>query len=381
VEPEGVGSKSSLLTLPNELLFEVASNLELFSDLNSLVCTSRFFHATFNPLLYRRALTFPNDAFERDDIIDWALNQEEATTLEHLLDNGLSPNYVIYKESGQGGPMLRQMCHKIYGQYSLVPVAELLVDRGAFIEEEGYQTILHAAARAGNFAMAELMLQLGTDVDAPACDGRTPLHYAVQSSVEDGGEMVEFLLENGANIEAHDYCGGSTPLLLALCLFSKNDVVPTLLQWNADGSARDNDGMTPLHYATLYFKTSDEEFAEELLENGADVNAADNLGRTPLHLAMNRNQTFRGEYDYFMAEFLLENGADVNAATNKGYTPLQKAFSNDRWDQKTTDRMFELLFKYGADDSVLPPSWRKEFKRIRAMEKRFRGPGTNSRDE
>jgi ankyrin repeat protein len=194
------------------------------------------------------------------------------------------------------------MCDMSDDQLRLVPFAELLTDRGAFIEDMARETVLHRAASARNFAIAELRLEWGTNVNSRDPNGRTPLHYAALSTKENG-EMVEFLLEMGADIEARDRICDDTPLLLAVSQMSRHDIVLTLHKWNADGNARNTHGMTPLHWGTLYFTNEHAESAEELLENGADVNATDNRGRTPLHLVMMHRKPLRSEFDYFMGIF------------------------------------------------------------------------------
>jgi ankyrin repeat protein len=65
----------------------------------------------------------------------------------------------------------------------------------------------------GNLEAAKLALQLGSDVKgAKKADGRTALHAAVFHGWRD---MIVFLVENGANLEAKDIYG-QTPMTMAL---------------------------------------------------------------------------------------------------------------------------------------------------------------------
>jgi hypothetical protein len=57
-------SPAPLMKLPNELFFEVASHLESFKDLNSLLRTNRFFHTLFNSHLYRLAVAAGKSVLE-----------------------------------------------------------------------------------------------------------------------------------------------------------------------------------------------------------------------------------------------------------------------------------------------------------------------------
>lgn len=61
--------------------------------------------------------------------------------------------------------------------------------------------------------------------------------------------MVEYLLQNGANVQARDD-GGLIPLHNA-CSFGHAEVVNLLLQHGADPNARDNWNYTPLHEAAI----------------------------------------------------------------------------------------------------------------------------------
>ena len=61
-------------------------------------------------------------------------------------------------------------------------------------------------------------------------------------------EVVEYLLDNGAKVDAKDD-GGLMPLHNA-CSFGHTEVVQLLLKYGADPNARDNWNYTPLHEAS-----------------------------------------------------------------------------------------------------------------------------------
>jgi len=105
------------------------------------------------------------------------------------------------------------------------------------------------AASQGNLEAVRRYLAAGAEIDAtfvapgiPA-SGATPLHLAV---LADQGEIAEFLIEKGANLEA---------------------------------TAQDEHGGTPLHWAAALGRI---EMARRLIDAGADVNAEDDHGLTPL---------------------------------------------------------------------------------------------------
>ena len=95
-------------------------------------------------------------------------------------------------------------------------------------------------------------------------------------------------------------------------------VLDSLIEKGADVHAKDNNGWTPLHWASY---RGNLKMAQLLIEKGADVHAKENKGWTPLHCASSK-----GHLE--IAQLLLEKGADMHAKENKGWTPLHLAAVN-----------------------------------------------------
>lgn len=80
-------------------------------------------------------------------------------------------------------------------------------------------------------------------------NGKSPLHYAVMSSTENQIDIMRMLIENGARV---------------------NDI--------------DDDGRTPLHYASEYGKSR---CIPILLKSKANPDLKDKLKKSPIELACN----------------------------------------------------------------------------------------------
>ena len=138
-------------------------------------------------------------------------------------------------------------------------------------------------------------------------------------------------IQSGADVNAKNN-DGLTPLHWA----SSNEhieIVKLLLEHGADVNAKNDDGYTPLYWASRKGHT---EIVNLLLKYGADVNTKDDDGNTPLYYA-SRN----GHAE--IVKLLLEHGADVNVKNNYGSTPLYFASYNGHIEP------VKLLLEHGAD--------------------------------
>eukprot|EP00919_Chromeraceae_sp_WS-2016_P076936 GHVR01182052.1.p1 GENE.GHVR01182052.1~~GHVR01182052.1.p1 ORF type:complete len:116 (+),score=15.91 GHVR01182052.1:30-377(+) len=98
---------------------------------------------------------------------------------------------------------------------------------------------------------------------------------------------------------------GKTPLTCALEEFGHTDIARLLIDKGADVNSRENDGYTPLIWASNRGHT---DIARLLIDKGADVNSKDKDGTTPLISASEFGHTE-------IVRFLIEKGADVNCHT------------------------------------------------------------------
>ncbi len=214
-------------------------------------------------------------------------------------------------------------------------IIDLLVAHGADVHIQGEwgNTPLHDAARYDYFDAATALIRNGANVNAQDNDGDTPLHNAYAKGNE---EIADLLIKNGADINAKNN-DGKTPLdikhqyELNEKLFdavNNDDVaaVKKLIELGADVNTSQCRWFTPLYTA----KSS--AVAELLIQHGADVNAINDDGESPLYWASVKNHIDT-------ATVLIQHGADVNAVDYCGCTPLGAAKSNE---------MTELLVKHGA---------------------------------
>jgi len=184
-------------------------------------------------------------------------------------------------------------------------MVELLVSKGAKVSE------LHLAAHRGDIDDVRSSLSKGTKVDVRDKAGHTPLFYAASA-----GQMhvVDFLISEGADVNAKDNRGGETPLFYAGDAGWKN-VVELLVDKGADINARGAGRSTALTSAIWLGRI---DVAELLITKGADVNARDDWGYIPLHPAA-RNGLVE------IVKMLISKDSDVNAKTGWGETPLHSA--------------------------------------------------------
>jgi hypothetical protein len=171
-----------------------------------------------------------------------------------------------------------------------------------------YVTPLVAALTGNHFQTAELLHQNGADPNVRGDDESTPL----QSAAYDGNlRIVQELIKYNADINAGDY-EGDTAIYDASRGHTLDcpNIVRLLLEHGADVDVRQNEGLTPLHMASMKGAL---EVARVLLEHGADVQAEDNRGRTPLQVVSSWQNLNRDE----MTRLLVERGAELEQGDSR----------------------------------------------------------------
>ncbi|KAH8977684.1 ankyrin repeat-containing domain protein [Lactarius hatsudake] len=269
----------------------------------------------------------------------------------------------------RGSPPL---CHAIqFSDDARVDAVRFLLKHGAHVNSglKDLRTPLHMAADVGDPEVARILLEHGADVDIRDNYGQVPLHLVsiserdFRSPSDKGGErsiIARLLVKHHADVNARDMYG-ATPLHFAsrhwrfeICrllldngananardvrgrnlLHELSQKVPyagvkfqnilsiaeLLLKHGVDVNALDEDGATPLHFASSYGML---ELARLLLDSGAHANVKNVLGQTPLHLVSQEEGP--SNEDPNIARLLLERVMDVNARDNDQATPLHFA--------------------------------------------------------
>lgn len=145
------------------------------------------------------------------------------------------------------------------------------------------QSFMHELAREGDVLTAETIAAFGSDIDLPDEEGRRPLHEAAAHGHAD---MVRFLLNAGALLDAPIHPFGHTPLYYAV-LYGHIPVVKLLIQRGARLGVQDRlSGQGLLHMAA---SSGDATLCGILIAAGIDVFIEDNRGQTARDLAARNN--------------------------------------------------------------------------------------------
>jgi hypothetical protein len=189
---------------------------------------------------------------------------------------------------------------------------------------------LYYAAHCGFHDLAEhLITKYSQDVNA---DGGYYVRPLVAALAGEHFRTADLLRHNGAG--AHVRGGyGMNPLHAAAS--SGNFEVVRILINPAYINARDEDGWTPLLWASGGHNFKDGSVLRFLLDHGADINVQNRANRTALHRA-----SFNGALEVVC--LLLEYGADLEAKNMIGETALQEAVDRGH------DKVVELLREHGA---------------------------------
>ena len=191
---------------------------------------------------------------------------------------------VLLKKHGVG--ILKPNRYSVYDRsllYSIAredkhEVAIMLVEEfGSAVVTVDGRSLLHIACEKGNLGLTRALMNHNADVTARDNGGNTPLHVAVMNGHDDTVLVLinEFgcnVNEKGRNVQSPLHCA---------CSEGRLSLIRALMNHNADVTARDNRGDTPLHVAV---RNGHDDTVLVLIDGfGCNVNAKGQNGRSPLH--------------------------------------------------------------------------------------------------
>jgi len=193
---------------------------------------------------------------------------------------------------------------------------------------------IHYAAKAGNIDSLKILLKNGANVNLIAkkkYDGWTPMRFAVTSWKHPHAfhknkkvEVVNLLIKKGSKL---DYKGADGESLLHIAASQtykgSSKLTEILIKSGLDVNAKDNNGKTPMDYATEKFAFSN---IIVLMKNGVKFNdyVGEN-GSNLFHLAA--SQVVKNKNAYTLIDYLVANGNDINMPDNDKRTVLHYVYN------------------------------------------------------
>ncbi len=144
-------------------------------------------------------------------------------------------------------------------------VRYLVEQHGVNVNTKGNfgDTIWFSACSQGNLELVKYLIENGAKIDAADTDGKTVLIDACENG---NLKLVKYLVEEmNMDVNAKDKYGQT--VLLFTCQCRNLDIVKYLVEHGADVNAKFNNGQTLLHWAKKY--SFDKEIIDYLISVGA----------------------------------------------------------------------------------------------------------------
>ena len=259
---------------------------------------------TVNRALINAAYQSPRRSETGDTVSPRAL-----PLLELLLDKGACINAI-----DDDGMSAIDHSNQLESLLVAHPVTDFLRSRGAVPDRGagGLVGSLRRAVRENDVDLVKALLRKNIDLNHLGANPNTTILMEAAKSGQK--EIVEALLENGANPNVKTVMGDYDPNLGKTALFfavqgGHAEVVGTIIEKKAKVDAKTKDGRTPLMFAVL--EPNRLEAARILLAAGANPNVKTVDGLTPLLFAAGTAKNFQ------TVKLLLGAGADITAKTEK----------------------------------------------------------------
>jgi ankyrin repeat protein len=260
-----------------------------------------------------------------------ALRTQKRSLLENLRDQGVN---VLRIDPLSGSTALHTL---VEVDKPDLDVVRLLVSWGIDVKAQnknGEQALHLATNHPNQVHLLELLLELGADVNLIDNFGASAFDWAVMRM---GAITPETFLKHGSIVgletfapsfsRSHSYTPDSDSESQSTHC---EQMIALFLKHGADINARDADGTTALHRATVH---CDSPAVQLLLNQGADVKISDHYGRSAHHYAAKSSERHK------TLSLLLDSGADVNAIDKDGKPALY--FAVERLDMVATKTLLE----------------------------------------